>query len=84
MVSLRSRVGRLEEKLSASKHGNPFRVIMGLPGESADEAETRYLREHPEDDDSSLFFLVVTQIGATSKTASGARMEESDPQRDAS
>ena len=84
MVSLRSRVGRLEEKLSASKHGNPFRVIMGLPGESADEAEARHLRLHPEDDDPSLFFLVVTQIKATSKAASGARVEKSDPQRDGS
>ena len=76
MVSLRSRVGRLEEKLSASKHGNPFRVIMGLPGESADEAEARHLRLHPEDDDPSLFFLVVTQIELKSELARSARTDD--------
>ena len=71
MVSLRSRVGRLEEKLSASKHGNPFRVIVGLPGESGGEAERRHLKEHPEDDDPSLFFLLILHMEVSSEASPG-------------
>lgn len=69
MLSPARRVGRLEERLSASKAGNCFRVIMGLQGESEEDAERRHLREHPEDDDPSLFFILVLRMEASSEAS---------------